>query len=37
MPSVGASVLSCDLYSAFSAGLGNEDLVLWFKMVLECH
>jgi aldehyde:ferredoxin oxidoreductase len=37
MPTVGASVLSCDLYSAFSAGLGNEDLELWFKMVLECH
>jgi aldehyde:ferredoxin oxidoreductase len=37
MPSVGASVLSCDLYSAWSAGMGNEDLELWFKMVLECH
>ncbi|MFA4964488.1 MAG: aldehyde ferredoxin oxidoreductase N-terminal domain-containing protein [Thermoleophilia bacterium] len=37
LPSVGASVISCDLYTAFSAGLANEDLELWFKMVLECH
>jgi aldehyde:ferredoxin oxidoreductase len=37
MPAVGATVLSCDLYSAYSAGLRNEDLELWFKMVLECH
>lgn len=37
VPGVGATVLSCDLYAAFSAGLRNYDLFFWYKMVLKAH
>jgi aldehyde:ferredoxin oxidoreductase len=37
VPGIGATVASCDLYTAFSAGLRNADVRLWYRMVRECH
>ena len=37
VPGIGATVASCDLYNAFSAGLRNADVRLWYQMVRECH
>lgn len=37
VPGLGATVASCDLYAAFSAGLRIFDLKLWYKMLLKAH
>jgi aldehyde:ferredoxin oxidoreductase len=37
IPGHGATVVTCDLYTPFSVGLRNHDLLFWLKMITKAH
>jgi aldehyde:ferredoxin oxidoreductase len=37
IPGYGATVVTCDLYTPFSVGLRNHDLLFWLKMITKAH
>jgi aldehyde:ferredoxin oxidoreductase len=37
IPGYGATVVTCDLYTPFTVGLRNHDLLFWLKMITKAH